>query len=344
MSGHADVIFAGGAIYTADRDGRRMIRAMAQDGSPASAVAVSNGTIVAVGAETGATFTDLTGPRTERVDLSGRALLPGFQDAHAHPAFAGVTMVGCNLIGTATLDEAISRIEAYGSAHPDKDWISGSGWRMEWFERGAPSRQLLDKLTSGRPAFLLNRDGHGGWANTRALELAGFDSRTPDPADGRFERDDDGALQGTVYEGAADLVAAFVPKPTFDERLAGLLLAQRHLHERGITGWQDAIVGPYLGSQDPLPVYLAAAESGQLTARVQGALWWERSRGADQIDQIRARREAGQVGRFRANTVKIMQDGVAESFTAGMLEPYLDASGCQTASRGLSHVDPDELC
>jgi len=343
MPRHADTIFASGAIYTADRGGRRMIRATAPDGRPATAVAVASGTIVAVGVASNAAFADLTGPRTERVDLSGRALLPGFQDAHVHPAFAGVTMVGCNLIGAATLDEAISRIEAYGAAHPDKEWISGSGWRMEWFERGTPSRQLLDKLTGGRPAFLLNRDGHGGWANTRALELAGFDSRTPDPADGRFERDDDSGLQGTVHEGAAELVGAFVPKPSFAERLAGLLLAQRHLHERGITGWQDAIVGPYLGSQDPLPVYLAAAESGQLTARVRGALWWERSRGADQIDEIRGRRETGQVGRFRADTVKIMQDGVAENFTAGMLEPYLDACGCQTSSRGLSHVDPDEL-
>jgi predicted amidohydrolase YtcJ len=343
MPAHADVIFAGGAVYTADRRDRRLIRATTPDGGPAAAVAVTNGVIAAVGSDSEAHFADLTGPSTERVDLRGRALLPGFQDAHVHPAFAGVTMASCNLIGARTLKEAIGRIEAYVAEHPDKEWISGSGWRMEWFERGTPSRHQLDALTGGRPAFLLNRDGHGGWANSRALELAGFDARTPDPADGRFERAADGTLQGTVHEGAADLVGAVVPKPTFEERLAGLLLAQRHLHERGITAWQDAIVGPYLGSQDPLPVYLAAAGSGQLTARVQGALWWERSRGADQIDEIRARREAGQAGRFRAQTVKIMQDGVTETFTAGLLEPYLDACGCQSASSGLSHVDPDEL-
>jgi len=343
MSEFADVIFGGGAIYTADRTRRRLIRAAAPGGSPASAVAVADGAIAAVGSEDDTVFSDLRGPSTERVDLGGRALLPGFQDAHVHPAFAGVTMIGCNLIGAATLEEAMSRIGAYAAAHPEKEWISGSGWRMEWFERGTPSRHLLDKVTGGRPSFLLNRDGHGGWANTRALELVGFDARTPDPPDGRFEREDDGAPQGTAHEGAADLVGAFVPKPSFDERLAGLVLAQRHLHQRGITAWQDAIVGAYLGSQDPLGVYLAAAESGQLTARVQGALWWERSRGAEQIDELRGRREAGQSGRFRANTVKIMQDGVAENFTAGMLEPYLDACGCQTVGRGLSHVHPDEL-
>jgi predicted amidohydrolase YtcJ len=343
MADYADVIFTGGAVYTADSAGQRLVPATAPDGGPASAVVVAGGVIAAVGAADDAAIAGRKGPRTEVIDLRGRALLPGFQDAHVHPAFAGVTMVGCNLIGCATLEEAIGRIEAYGAAHPEKEWIAGSGWRMEWFERGTPSRHQLDQITGGRPSFLLNRDGHGGWANSRALELAGFDSRTPDPADGRFEREEDGSLQGTVHEGAADLVGAFVPKPTFDERLAGLVLAQQHLHERGITAWQDAIVGPYLGSQDPLPVYLAAARSGQLTARVQGALWWERSRGADQIEDILGRRETGQEGRFRANTVKIMQDGVAENFTAGMLEPYLDSCGCQTAGRGLSHVAPDEL-
>ncbi len=343
MSGYADVIFGGGAVYTANSGGSRLIPASEADGRPVTAVAVRDGGIVAVGTEGDDSLADLKGPATETVDLRGRALLPGFQDAHAHPAFAGVSMVGCNLIGAATLAEAAARITAYAAAHPDQEWISGSGWRMEWFERGNPSRHQLDALTGGRPAFLLNRDLHGGWASTRALELAGIDARTPDPGDGRFEREDDGAPQGTVHEGAADLVGAFVPKPTFDDRLAGLLLAQRHLHERGITAWQDAIVGSYLGSQDPLPVYLAAAESGQLTARVQGALWWERSRGANQIDELRGRREAGQAGRFRANTVKIMQDGVAENFSAGMLEPYLDACGCQTAGRGLSHVPADEL-
>ncbi len=194
-----------------------------------------------------------------------------------------------------------------------------------------------------RPAYLTNRDCHGAWANTRALELAGLDARTPDPPDGRIEREAGGGPQGTLHEGAASLVGDLVPRPALADRLAGLLLAQRHLHARGITAWQDAIVGDYLGSEDPLPVYLAAAGSGQLTARVEGALWWDRGRGAGQLDDILARRERGQAGRFRANTVKIMQDGVAETFTAGLLDPYLDACGCQTGGRGLSHVDPAEL-
>jgi predicted amidohydrolase YtcJ len=343
MARHADLVLAGGPVYTADASGRQMTLAAAADGRPASAVAVSDGRVALLGDTRDRDFRDLIGPRTQVVDLRGRALLPGFQDAHVHPAFAGITMIGCNLIGAASLDEALARIGGYAEGNPGREWIAGSGWRMEWFPGGTPDRRTLDQLTGGRPAYLSNRDGHGAWANTRALELAGIDRHTPDPADGRIEREDDGGPQGTLHEGAANLVGTLVPELTLDERLAGLLAAQQHLHARGITAWQDAIVGDYLGSPDPLPVYLAAAGSGQLTARVEGALWWDRGRGGEQLPDILARRERGQAPRFRASTVKIMQDGVAENFTAGMLEPYHDPTGCHAHGSGLSHVDPVAL-
>jgi predicted amidohydrolase YtcJ len=343
MGQRAELVFAGGAIYTADASQRRVVAAAAADGRPATSVAVAAGRIAAIGAAGDSDIQQLIGPSTEVVDLRGRALLPGFQDAHVHPTFAGNTMIGCNLIGAASLDEALARISGYARQHPDREWIAGSGWRMEWFPGGTPDRHALDRVTGARPAFLSNRDGHGAWANTRALELAGVDASTPDPADGRIEREPDGSPQGTLHEGAANLVGDLLPELTFDERMAGLLLAQRHMHARGITAWQDAIVGDYLGSPDPLPVYLAAAASGQLTARVEGALWWDRKRGGEQLADLLARRERGQGPRFRANTVKIMQDGVVENFTAGMLEPYHDPTGCHEHGSGLSYVDPVAL-
>jgi predicted amidohydrolase YtcJ len=343
MGQQAELLFAGGPIYTADPTRRQMMPAMSANGRPASAVAVASGRIAALGDTGDREFLDLIGPVTEVVDLRGRALLPGFQDAHVHPAFAGITMIGCNLMGATTLEEALGRISGYAAAHPERAWIAGSGWRMEWFPGGTPDRQALDRVTGDRPAYLSNRDGHGAWANTRALQLAGVDKRTPDPVDGRIERDADGGPQGTLHEGAANLVGDLVPGLTFEERLSGLLRAQQHLHARGITAWQDAIVGDYLGSPDPLPVYLAAAASGQLTARVEGALWWDRSRGGEQLPDILGRRERGRGPRFRANTVKIMQDGVAENFTAGMLEPYRDPTGCHDHGSGLSYVDPVAL-
>ncbi|HTX81478.1 MAG TPA: amidohydrolase [Streptosporangiaceae bacterium] len=343
MSQQAQLVFAGGAVYTADTSRRQMVPATADDGGPASSVAVVGGRIEAIGNAGDSRIQELIGPATEVIDLRGRALLPGFQDAHVHPAFAGVTMIGCNLMGAASLDDALARIAGYAKQHPEREWVAGSGWRMEWFPGGTPDRHTLDRATDGRPAYLSNRDGHGAWANTRALELAGLDARTADPADGRIEREADGGPQGTLHEGAATLVGDLVPQLTFDERLAGLMLAQQHMHARGITAWQDAIVGDYLGSPDPLPVYLAAAASGQLTARVEGALWWDRARDGGQLPDILARRERGRGPRFRANTVKIMQDGVAENFTAGMLEPYHDPTGCHPHGSGLSYVDPVAL-
>jgi predicted amidohydrolase YtcJ len=341
MAEHAELVFSGGPVYTPDSNRRRMVRATGPDGRPASAVAIAGGRVVAVGDATDGQVRDLIGAATEVVDLRGGALLPGFQDAHVHPAFAGVTMIRCNLLGAVTRDEALARISAYAAAHPDSAWIPGSGWRNQWFPGGRPDRQTLDQVTGGRPAYLSSRDGHGAWANTRAFELAGIDARTSDPPDGRIERAADGSPQGTLIDGAADLVGRLVPELSLDERLAGLLLAQQHLHARGITGWQDAIIGDYLGSADPLPVYLAAAASGQLTARVRGALWWDRARGMEQLDEILARRERGQAPRFRANTVKIMLDGVAGNFTASMLEPYLDPTGCGVQhGSGLSYLDP----
>jgi hypothetical protein len=355
----ADLIFTGGQIYTVLPDGRRMVPATASgesastddtsagagvgaaDGPPATAVAVQDGRIVAVGTDD--EIRDLAGSQAETVPLGGRPLLPGFQDAHVHPAFAGITMLRCDLDGAEDLDGALARIRAYAEAQPDREWIDGSGWRMEWFPGGTPSRELLDRVVPDRPAYLTNRDGHGAWVNSRALELAGLTATTPDPADGRIERGADGEPQGTLHEGAALLVGRLVPGPAFAEQLRGLLLAQQHLHSLGITAWQDAIVGEYLGYPDPLPAYLAAARDGTLTARVEGALWWDRGRGGEQLDDLLDRRQAGQAGRFRAGTVKIMQDGVAENFTAGMIDPYLDGCGCQTGNSGLSYVDPADL-
>ena len=340
MTAEADLIFTGGQVYTVPADRREMVRAAAGGSRPPpwpSAVAGSPRSAVTV------TLPAVAGGRTVRIGLRGRPLLPGFQDAHVHPVFAGLTMLRCDLADAVDQADALRQVRAYAEAHPDREWIFGSGWRMEWFAGGTPARELLDSATGGLPAYLTNRDGHGAWVNSRALELAGLTAGTPDPADGRIERGPGGEPQGTLHEGAAPLVGRLVPRPTAQEQRRGLLLAQQHLHALGITAWQDAIVGDYLGYPDPLPAYLDAAADGTLTARVTGALWWDRSRGGEQLTDLLGRREAGQAGRFRAGVVKIMQDGVAENFTAGMIDPYLDGCGCQTSSSGLSYVDPADL-
>jgi predicted amidohydrolase YtcJ len=279
----------------------------------------------------------------EPVDLKGGTLLPGFVDAHAHPVFAGDQMRRCDLRAASTAAGYIELVAAYAAAHPDEEWISGGGWSMDAFPGGIATRQALDAVVPDRPVFLPNRDGHGAWVNSRALALAGIDASTPDPADGRIERDASGEPIGMLQEGAAVLVSRLLPEVSEDDWCAALLTAQDHLLSLGITGWQDAIVGRYEGEADPLTAYVRAAEAGTLLASVVGALWWDRDRGMEQLAELIDQRRAGQAGNFHANSVKMMLDGVAENHTAAMLEPYLDGDGCSTGHGGLDFIDPAEL-
>jgi predicted amidohydrolase YtcJ len=279
----------------------------------------------------------------EPVDLGGGTLLPGFIDAHVHPVFAGDRMCRCNLAEYKTAAEYADVIAAFAASHRDAEWITGGGWSMEAFPGGIPTKEQLDLVTDGRPAFLPNRDGHGAWVNSRALEIAGIDASTPDPPDGRIERDSSGQPVGTLQEGAQHLVSRLIPAATADDWYAGLLAGQEYLLSLGITGWQDAIVGSHPGLPDPIDAYLRAAGIGTLKANVVGALWWERDRGFEQVAELVERRRSGQAGRFRATSVKMMLDGVAENHTAAMLEPYLDGHGCATETSGLDFIDPDEL-
>ncbi|MEV7888719.1 amidohydrolase [Streptomyces sp. NPDC002817] len=326
---HADLIFTGGPVLT-------------PEGRTATAVAVTGDRITAVGHDE---VLDLKGSRTEVVDLAGRLLLPGFQDAHIHPVPAGLELTQCDLTRAKTAKETVAAVRAYAAAHPEREWITGGGWSMEAFEGGTPTKELLDAVVPDRPVYLPNRDHHGAWVNSRALELAGITRDTPDPVDGRIERDASGSGEpsGTLQEGAMQLVGRLTPQATPADRLAALLHAQRHLHSLGITAWQDALVGTFLGMDDPSDAYLTAARDGSLTARVVGSLWWDRERGAEQIPELVERRAALSHGRFRASTVKLMLDGVAETGTAALLDPYLDKCGCATANRGTSFIDPGQL-
>ncbi len=322
----AELVFVNGSVLTMDAT-RRI----------ASAVAVDGGRIVAVGAD--ADVAPLVGPRTRRIDLRGRTLLPSFQDAHVHPSSAGINLLRCPLLELPrTLDTYLDAIAAYAGAHPEAEWVLGDGWYMEAFPGGTPSRHDLDRVVPDRPAFFVNRDGHGAWLNTRALEIAGLSRESPEPPHGRIEREADGSPSGTLHEGAMEAVKRLLPETTVDEIADGIGLAQAYLNRLGITAWQDAWVRPI-----DLEAYRLVAERDALTARVTACHWWEREEGPEQIESIVERRARGTIGRLSANTVKIMQDGVAENFTAAMLAPYLDASGRSTSNSGISFVEPEAL-
>ncbi len=210
---------------------------------------------------------------------------------------------------------------------------------MADFPGGIPDRADLDRVVPDRPVYLESRDGHTAWVNSKALELAGVTADTLDPADGRIERDADGRPSGALQEGAVDLVVRLLPADTPDELVAGLRLAQAELHALGVTNWQDASVIPGSGEV----AYTTLAGRGELTARVVGALWWDRARGAEQIDELVERRARTAIGRYAPTSVKLFLDGVLENGTGAVLEPYLDDDGRPTANRGMSMIDPEAL-
>ncbi|MER6940618.1 amidohydrolase family protein, partial [Nocardioides sp. NPDC000441] len=146
-------------------------------------LAVRDGRIAAIGAELDA----LAGPETVVEELDGRWVLPAFHDSHVHPIQAGLEMNQCDLTGLSTLEGYLDAIGSYAAADPGRTWVTGGGWSMDSFPGGVPTASPLDRLLPDRPVFLPNRDHHSAWVNSRALEIAGIDAGTPDPADGRIE-------------------------------------------------------------------------------------------------------------------------------------------------------------
>ncbi|MGA7271434.1 MAG: amidohydrolase [Acidimicrobiia bacterium] len=313
-----DVVFVNGKVFTAD-----------PARSWARAVAVSDGRIVAVGNES-EMAAHLDG--SELIDLEGRLLTPGFTDAHVHPAHGGEKLLGCNLLDATGAEEAMAIVSHYARAHPDREWIRGGGWSQDWFPRGCPSVESLDELVGDRPVVLVNRDGHGAWVSSAALRMAGVTASTADPPDGRIERLEDGSPQGTLHEGAMDLVESVMPPVTDAELEKALLVGQQHLLSLGITGWFDAWV-----DADLHRAYRRVAGRGELVGSVEAALLWDNHQGLEQIERLQEWRRQPAPG-YRPDSVKLVLDGVFENHTAAMIDPYEGVGG-----HGIDMIDPDRL-
>ncbi|MGB5489829.1 MAG: amidohydrolase family protein [Woeseiaceae bacterium] len=319
----ADTVYHTGKIYTVNPE------------KPwAQAVAIRNGRIAFVGTDDG--VRSHIGPDTVVYDLRHRLMLPAFQDAHIHPIGSGIEASSCNLNGLDDVALYRSRISEYATANPDVPWILGGGWSMAEFGPGAsPSREILDELVPDRPVYLTSQDGHSGWANSVALKIAGITRNTPNPSDGIVDKDPEtGEPIGSLQEGAMSLVTKHIPETTLEDRLNGLAYARDMLHSYGITSIQDAYV-----FEDDLEAYTQIDAAGDLNLRVVAALWWERNETEEQIPYLVELREKYNKGNIRPTTVKIMQDGVMENYTAVMLEPYLTEDG----TRGIPMVDPEFL-
>ncbi len=289
----ADLILARGRVRTLGRSGLAIH----------SHMAISSGLVVAVG---GSGLMGLRGPRTLVVDLQGAAVLPGFNDAHAHVVYYGLTRYGADLSGAGSVAEIVTRLKEHPRSLQLGEWQQGMGYRAaELVEGRAPHRLELDRATGRRPAFIDERGGHARVANSAALEAAGIGENTKDPPGGRIGRDKDGTPNGLLLETAMRLVADVQPPVGLARRMQGILKAQRLLLSRGVTSVGAAV---NRGFADDLRAYQVLADRGRLRIRVNEFLSWELLGAASGLG-VRAG-FGGAV--LRAGPIKVFVDGGAE--------------------------------
>lgn len=276
-------------------------------------------------------------PGTERIDLQDGTLLPAFGDGHAHPVQAGLEGRFAPVRGT-SLAAVLDGVRTWAAAHPDAPWIYGAGFDLALTPDGIFDAHWLDAVVGDRPVVLRGTDYHTLWCNTEALLRSGITVDTPDPPDGDIVRRADGRPVGTLREwGATDRVFAAMPRPDLAVAVAAIGEATTICAAAGLTWVQDAWV-----EEVDLAAYLAAAASGALVVAVNLAFRADPMGWQDQVAVFAARRDqvmAAGHELLTARTVKFFVDGVIESGTASMLEPYTDCPH----SRGMPNWVPTEL-
>ena len=309
--GAVDVIVVNGRVYTA-----------VEGDALAEAVAVRGNKVVRVGSTR--EIQRLRRKQTTVIDAKGGAVLPGFNDAHVHFVNGGLALAQANLLDAATLDAVKEIVRAWAEAHPEREWIVGRGWYYEPFPGGLPTRQLLDTLVPDRPAYLIAYDGHTGWANSKALALAGITRQTRSPVNGVVMKDPrTGLPTGVLKESAMALMREVAPSPTTEDKLAAIRAAVHEAHRFGVTSVQSAS-----GAPEDLELYRDLRRRGELTVRVYQMLSANATFGdADLARFEQARTRFTDDPLLKTGGVTLMADGVIESHTAAMLAPYSNRPG-----------------
>jgi len=300
----------------------------------AEAVAISGNKVVRTGSNR--EIQRLRRAQTTVIDARGGAVLPGFNDAHTHLVNGGLSLDQINLLEATTLDDTKESVRVWAEAHPERTWITGRGWYYQSFNGAMPTRQLLDALVPDRPAYLIAYDGHTGWANTKALKLAGITRHTKAPANGTIVKDPrSGEPTGALKEAAMALMTAAAPQPTEEDRIAAIRAAVEEAHRAGITSAQDAG-----GDASDLELFDRLRKRGELTLRVYQALRADATlteAGLEELDRVRAK--FGDDPVLKTGAVKLIVDGVIESHTAAMLEPYAN----RPSIKGEARFTPEQL-
>jgi predicted amidohydrolase YtcJ len=273
------------------------------------------GRIIAVGASADVAA---KAPQAKRIDMGGRTLLPGLIDAHGHVFGLGQQLTQLDLFNSTSLAGALKSIGEYAGANPGHPWLRGRGWNQENWKLGRfPTAAELDAVVSDRPVWLERVDGHAGWANSRALALAGITKATPDPVGGKIVRDANGEATGVLVDTAQDLLTKVLPPQTEAESRTMLDRALGELARVGLTSVHDAGVDV---TQDRL--YRAYADAGKLTTRVYGMIG---GAGAD-FDVLAKNGPLNDYGNgmYALRAVKLYSDGALGSRGAALIKPYSD--------------------
>lgn len=316
----ADLIIKNTAVYT-----------MASP-DKAEAIAIRGDKIVFVGSN--AEVDKFDGDSTEVHDLGGRMVMPAFRDAHVHPQ-SGIGLSDCHFEDLETPKAVIDSVARCVAAANPGEWVRGRGWALPVFPNGNPNKALLDQIAPNNPVYLTAADGHSAWVNSKALALAGVTKATPDPVNGRIERDAAGNPSGTLRENASDLVSKFLPPYTLEQRKAGLVRAMRLANELGIATLHDASAGP-----EALEAYAALDQEGNLTTRVIAAQHVDPEKPYSQVDSMVAWRQRFKGTKYyRPDAAKFFSDGVIEAKTAATLAPYLNSGD----NRGVANFRQGQL-
>jgi len=266
-----------------------------------------------------------------QIDGGGKFMLPGLTDAHAHLYSQGFLTISLNLAGSPSLADSLQQIDAFASENPRTAWILGRGWnQVLWPIKEFPKASDIDPIVNDRPLWLRRIDGHAGWANSKALAIAGIDDDTADPIGGKIVRDDHGNATGILIDKAMGLIDQHVPAPTKDDIREAYLNAVESLVPLGMTGMHDAGI-----SITEAEVLISMADNNELNMRVYAML----SDSGANLDAMGEPLKAYGKDRLDIQAVKLYSDGALGSRGAAMIEPYSD----DVENRGLPFYTQDEL-
>jgi predicted amidohydrolase YtcJ len=316
----ADRVFVNGRVWTGD-----------EKMPTAEAIAVRGPTLLAVGT-TKDVMKTAEKRGTDVIDLKGRFVVPGFNDAHIHFMGGSLSLQEVDLHGAWSVEEVQRRIAAFGRANPDKPWVTGRGWAYGAFPGGLPHKKMLDAAVPDRPAYITGYDGHTAWCNSAALLAGGITRATKDPKGGIIVRDESGEPTGVLKEAAMDLVRRMTPAPDAESKYRALRKGLEHAASYGLTSVQNASF-----EDEDLPIFERVLQERILKVRFYWAVPFVKDPSAETLARYAELREKHKTPLFRFGGAKGMVDGVVEAQTAAMFERY--AGG----GTGLPNWTQDEL-